>query len=145
MISVSKYTTILVLLQLLAGRSLTSYVYYTYRRVFVPDTFRLNFAYQNYFKHKFHKNEYTLKMFFRNNKDMDVHHDSPLIIELGFSLYFLLMLMRNHMMLDMDEKFYNRLITLIPNKEKAASTRSKNIAWTIIDFFTDLYLLCTRC
>lgn len=145
MISILKYNCLMVLLQLLAGRRPTSYVYYTLRRVLDPDTFRLNFAYQYYFVRKFHKGEYNMKLFFRYDRDVDVTNQSPLIIEIGFNLYFLLMKMQRNLFNDMDEKYYNRIICLLSQKEKAASTIRQNLFMTIVSFFVDAYRLCTRC
>ena len=145
MISLVKYKCLLVLSQLLEGRSPTSYVYYSFRRILDPMVFRQNFAYQSYFMRKFHRNEYTSSMFFKYNSDIDRTFDSPLIIEVGFILYFLLMKMQRNLYQDMDEKYYKRLICLLSEKEKAASTTHKNLFLMIIDFIIDLWRLCTRC
>lgn len=145
MISLIKYRCLLVLSQLLEGRSTKSYVYYSFRRILDPTVFRQNFAYQSYFMKKFHRNEYTLGMFFKYNSDIDRTFDSPLIIEVGFILYFLLMKMQQNLYQDMDEKYYKRLICLLSEKEKAASTTHKNLLLMFIDFLVDLWRLCTRC
>ena len=130
---------------MLAGHNSQSYVYYTFRRVLEPDMFKLNFAYQSYFMRKFHKGEYTLNMFYRYNLDVDSEDKSPLIIELGFNLYYLLILMKKHFQYDMDEKYNNHLLNLISPKESSSATINKNIFLTLIDFAIDFYNLCTRC
>jgi hypothetical protein len=130
---------------MLAGRSPTSYVYYTYRRVFEPDVFRLNFAYQNYFIEKYHEDEYTMDMFFRLNQDLDSNKNSPVVIELGFNLYFLLMLMRGNLMMDMDEVYKHRLINLISLKDNSSTTKQRNILSKITRFAIDVFKLTTRC
>ena len=114
------------------SRSPSSYVYYTFRRVLDPDVFRKNFAYQDYFIKKFHKGQYSLKMFFRYNRSVDDEKNSPLIIEIGFHLYFLIMKMYPNLALDMDEKYEKRLVNLLSVKESKSSSPSK---WLIVNMY----------
>ena len=144
MISLIKYRCLLVLSQLLEGRSSSSYVYYILRRVIDPDVFRHNFAYQHYFMTKFHKYDYTLKMFFRYKKDVNKTKGSPLIIEVGFNLYFLLMKMQENLYRDMDEKYFKRLISLLGEKQKSVNAGTKNIITLVRDFSFDVFKLFTR-
>ncbi|CAI2387002.1 unnamed protein product [Moneuplotes crassus] len=132
MISMVKYKSLLILLELLVGRNRTNYVYYILRRVLDPDVFRKNFAYQAYFVKRFHRNEYSIKLFFRYNLDVETDNNSPLIVEVGFNLYFLLMRMSANLAVDMDEKYYNRLVRFITLRE----TKSyKNNQWLIEDLW----------
>jgi hypothetical protein len=101
-----------------------------------------NFAYQEYFIRKFHKNNYSLKMFFRYNNNVDSATGSPLIIEVGYLLYFMLMKMHPNLVGEMDEKYYNRLVTLLSNKDKLTSISGKNMVYSMFDFTVDLgYLI----
>jgi hypothetical protein len=138
MISMLKYKCLLVLMELLNDRDPSSYVYYLLRRVIEPDVFRKNFAYQEYFIKKFHKSTYSLKMFFRYNNNVDSITGSPLIIEVGYLLYFMLMKMRPNLVGEMDEKYYNRLVKLLSNKDKMPSVGGKNMVLSIIDFTNDI-------
>lgn len=121
MTSLIKYKCISVLLHLLSGREPSSYVHYMFRRILGPDVFRLNFAYQDHFIKKFHKEEYTLDMFFKYERDLDEDIKSPLIIELGFNLYFLLMHLNDNLINDMDKVYYKRLTSLIPLRDQWGS------------------------
>jgi hypothetical protein len=97
-----------------------------------------NFAYQEYFIRKFHKNDYSLKMFFRYNNNVDNATGSPLIIEVGYLLYFMVMKMHPNLVGEMDEKYYNRLVKLLSNKDKLTSIGSKNMMSSMFDFTVDL-------
>ena len=134
MISMLKYKTLLILSQLLVGRNRSSSVYYSLRKILDPDVFRRNFAYQKYFISKFHSNQYSLKMFFRYNLDVNDEKNSPLIMEVGFQLYFMIMKMSSNLAVDMDEKYYNRLIKLLSIKEANLSTNSKGLIFNIYSF-----------
>mmetsp|Transcript_29160 Transcript_29160/g.33361 ORF Transcript_29160/g.33361 Transcript_29160/m.33361 type:complete len:146 (-) Transcript_29160:1415-1852(-) len=144
MISIAKYKCLQVLMQMLVGRRSDSYVYYLFRRVLEPKTFRINFAYQAYFIKEFHQGEYSKDLFFRYDQHIDEDTESPLIIEIGFQLYFLLMRMRENMINDMDEKYYKRLIRFMSRKQRAAAAVTKFILLALIDFFIDVYKLVAR-
>lgn len=137
MISMIKYKVLIILLQLLVGRSRNSYVYYSLRRILDPDVFRKNFAYQSYFIKRFHKGEYSLKLFFRYNIDVDTDNNSPLIMEVGFQLYFLLMKMSSNLAVDMDEKYYNRLVRFITLRETKIYTDNKWFVSDLWDFMKE--------
>lgn len=144
MISVAKYKCLQVLMQMLVGRRSDSYVYYLFRRVLQPKTFRLNFAYQTYFIAEFHKGEYSKDLFFRYDQHIDDDTASPLIVEIGFQLYFLLVRMRDNMIDDMDDKYYKRLIRFMQRKQRAAATVEKFVLFSMVDFFIDVYKLIAR-
>ena len=143
MISLAKFKCLTVLLQMLVGRTKTSYVYYLFRRVFSPEMFRLNFAYISDFIYHYHDKEYLMDLFFKYNKDIDDHKESPLIIEVGFRLYFLLMRMKDNLQNDMDEKYLKRILCLLSERTKASSTIKKGIIIEIEDICKDIFELST--
>ena len=144
MTSLIKYKCLLVLLQLLVGRSPTSYIYYLYRRVLEPKTFRLNFAYQSYFFEKFHKNEYRLDLFFKYDKHVDSKIESPMIIEVGFYLYFLLMRMQENLIRDYDDKYNKYILRLLSKRNQSSSNVQNNTIITFGYFLKDVYDILTK-
>jgi hypothetical protein len=142
MTSLAKYKCLIILIQLLVGRDATSYIYYLYRRVLDPEMFRLNFAYQAYFFERFHKNNYSMDLFFRYKNGIDMDSASPFIIEVGFQLYFLLMNMRNNFNKDFDEKYYRRLISLFSERDESSSNVETNPFVSGYKFIIDLSKLC---
>ena len=132
-----------VLLQVLAGREPTSYVYYLYRRVLDPELFRLNFAYTNDFRKRYNGGKYTMDLFFKYNIDFTKAGDSPLIIELGFRLFYLLMRMKENLYIDMDEKYYKKILVLLTPKTKSSSKVKKGIILESFEFIYDFYELIT--
>ena len=139
MTSLIKYKCLQVLLQLLVGRSPTSYIYYLYRRVLEPRTFRLNFAYQSYFLEKFHKDEYRLELFFRYDQHIDSKVESPMIIEVGFYLYFLLMRMQENLIRDYDDKYYKYILKLLSQRNRSSSNVQNNTFISFWFFLQDVY------
>jgi hypothetical protein len=151
MTSLAKYKCLIIMMQLLVGREATSYIYYLYRRVLDPEMFRLNFAYQAHFIRRFHKNDYSMDLFFRYdsniNENLESDNDgtleSPLIVEIGFQLYFLLMSMRNNFNIDFDEKYYRRLYSLMAEKSEASSNIETNVFVSGYKLMLDLCNLCS--
>ena len=144
MISLAKFKWLTVLLQMLVGRNPTSYVYYLFRRVFSPEMFRLNFAYVSDFIYHYHDREYIMNLFFKYRNSIDDHEESPLIIENGFRLYFLLMRLKDNLLYDMDEKYLNRILVLISQRTKASTTMRKGIGAEVFDFLKDVFDLSTK-
>ena len=135
----AKFKCVTVLLQILVGREPSSYVYYHFRRVLDPELFRLNLAYVYDFRQQYNEGKYTMNLFFKYIKDFDNADESPLIIELGFRLYFLLIRMKDNLYLDMDEKYYNRILVHLSTKTNSSSRIKKGIIMESFDFMSDLY------
>ena len=66
---------------------------------------------------KYHEDSYTMDMFFRLDQDLDSKDNSPVLIEFGFNLYFLLLLMKGNLTIDADEVYNHRLIKLISQRD----------------------------
>ena len=143
MISLAKFKWTTVLLQMLIGSDPTSYVFYHYRRVLDPELFRLNLAYVSDFANRYNDGKYTMDLFYKYNKNYDETDDSPLIIELGFRLYFLILRMKDNLILDMDEKYLNRILALLSQRTKSSGTVKKGILMEFFDFSADVYELVT--
>ena len=134
MISLVKFKCATVLLQMLIGSEPTSYVYYHYRRVLDPELFRLNLAYVVDFASRYNDGKYTMDLFYKYNKNIDDPDDSPLIIELGFRLYFLILRMKDNLYIDIDEKYLNRILVLLSQRTKSSGTVKRGIIMESIEF-----------
>ena len=143
MIGLSKFKWVTILLQLLVGRDPNSYVYYLFRRVLDPELFRLNLAYTYDFRSRYNNGKYTMDLFFKYSRSIDDPDDSPLIIEIGFRLYYLLLKMKDNFYIDMDEKYLNRVLVLLSSRTKSSDTVKKGIIGEFTDFFSDVYDLVT--
>ena len=144
MISMIKNKCAGILLEMISGLDPTHYIYYSFRRNLDPEMFKLNFAYQNYFIRNCHSNGYQTNLFLRDELDVNLRLKSPLIIETGFLLYFILMKMQLNLAIDVDEN-YMKIISLIPEKKKVYTTVSTNIFSEIYQLLKDIFLVSTSC
>lgn len=145
MISIIKFKSVSILLEMISGLEPTDYIFYSFRRNLDPEIFRKGFAYQQYFVKYFHNNEYQTYLFHRNEMSVDKRTKSPLIIEIGFYLFFILMKMEKNLAIDMDEKYYSRIVKLIPEKTKLYTTVNKNLVFEAIDLLKDIGKISTAC
>ena len=143
MISLAKFKWTTVLLQMLIGSDPTSYIFYHYRRVLDPELFRLNLAYVSDFANRYNDGKYTMDLFYKYNKNYDETDDSPLIIELGFKLYFLILRMKDNLILDMDETYLKRVLSLLPKRSKSSDIVKKGLLGETYEFGKDAYELIT--
>ena len=77
--------------------------------------------------------------FFKYSKVNDSIEDSPLIIEVGFRLYFLLLKMKENFYIDMDEKYLNRVLILLSKRTNSSDKVDKGIFMEFADFIFDVY------
>ena len=82
---------------------------------------------------------------FKYNRDIDNLDGSPLIIELGFRLYYLLLKIKDNLVYDMDEKYLNRILVHLSQRVKASSTVKKGIAIELFDFVHEVFNFSSSC
>jgi hypothetical protein len=105
MISLSKYYVLQILNYLSDGFNYDEYVFYLYRRIIWPVTFRKILAYQHYFFTKRYDSQYSTDLFFTYYENINKKDKSPFIIEIGFECYFLLKKMEENIDHDYDEQY----------------------------------------
>ena len=137
MISLAKYWILLILNHLTDGYQPSDYIYYIYRREINPDIFRQNFAFQRYFFLKFNKDQYKTELFFTYHQNINTKK-TPMIIEIGFELYFLLKKIEENIKLDYDERYTKSLVKLLPKWDKPQIKTQSNFVFETIFYFIDI-------
>lgn len=138
MISLAKYWILVILNSLTDGYEPSDYIFYIYRREIHPEIFRQNFAFQRYFFQRFEQDQYRTELF-------NVYHESinkkksPMIMEIGFELYFLLKDIEENVKLDYDERYAKSIIKLLPKWDKPQIKSTQNMLFETIYFFFDMF------
>ena len=103
----------------------------------------MNLVYQHHFFKVFNQNLYTNKVFFRYNEVNENASHSPIILEIGFLLYFIIIKLRDWCEGNMTpHRDYEWIFNLIPEKKLIYITLNKNLLSEIYDIFNDVYYIC---
>ena len=126
-LSILKYRTLRLLLQMLDGHSPQAPIYYQVRRIVSAEILRKNLAYQTYFFRYYHRSQLSTDLFFKYDKKFSKKGRDPFIIEIGFNLFFLLREMEEHLKFELDQDYYDHIVSLLPKQNQLKRQVNHNI------------------
>ena len=107
-----------------------------------PNSLIKNLVYQYHFYKVFNQKNYTVDIFFRfieNDKDVP---DSPIILETGFLIYFIIIKLKmSYEEGCIPHQEYSNLFSLISEKQVNYVTLNKSLLYEILDIFNDAYYI----